>query len=67
MKIYVKKEDSLYELVDGSFQCVHEDVTPDYEENLYICDSCDETVDGNPRVDRAETIADLAYDLERER
>lgn len=69
-KIYVGEVESRWALnEDGIFECQHEEYHEeegeDYygnKEYYYLCDDCDEVVEGDPLADRQADIDDFAYD-----
>lgn len=59
---------------DNEFECLHDEGThvetvevdtmrngehDTYEVRIYVCDTCDAEVDGDPDADRADALADM--------
>lgn len=59
---------------DSEFECLHDEGThvetvevdtmrngehDTYEVRIYVCDTCDAEVDGDPDADRADALADM--------
>lgn len=79
MKLTVNQTEAAYRLVDGEFQCQHLNYHVEtgetwptgpeddgYEFDYYVCDDCDEQIDGDPATDRAEGLADYQAEMARE-